>query len=36
MYSKSIGMHYEIELLGRECMINHIRFQNFMIKEYRG
>lgn len=36
MYSKSIGMHYEIELLGRECKTNHIRFQNFMIKEYRG
>ncbi|MFP4186604.1 MAG: Wadjet anti-phage system protein JetA family protein [Acholeplasmataceae bacterium] len=36
MYSKSIGMHYEIELLGRECKNNHIRFQNFVIKEYRG
>ncbi len=32
LYSKSIGMHYDVELTGRECNNNFITFQNFLIK----
>jgi len=32
LYSKSIGMHYDIELLGKEVKNNFVTFQNFRIK----
>jgi len=35
LYSKSVGMHYDVELLGKECKNNFITFQNFKIKEVR-
>jgi hypothetical protein len=35
LYSKSVGMHYDIELLGKECKNNFVTFQNFKIKEVR-
>jgi hypothetical protein len=28
-------MHYDIELLGKECKNNFVTFQNFKIKEVR-
>lgn len=33
LYSKSVGMHYDIELLGKEVKNNFVSFQNFRIKE---
>lgn len=35
LYSKSVGMHYDIEPLGRECKNNFVTFQNFRIKEVK-
>jgi hypothetical protein len=35
LYSKSIGMHYDVELMGKECKNNFVTFQNFRIKEVR-
>ncbi len=35
LYSKSVGMHYDIELMGKDCKNNDITFQNFKIKEVR-
>lgn len=35
LYSKSIGMHYEVEVLKDMAKINEISFQNFKIKEVR-
>ena len=32
LYSKSVGMHYDIEVLGKEVKNNFITFQNFKIK----
>ena len=32
LYSKSIGMHYDVELLDHECRNNFITFKNFKIK----
>ena len=32
LYSKSIGMHYDIEVLGKEVRNNFVTFQNFKIK----
>lgn len=33
LYSKSVGMHYDIELLGKVCTNRFVTFQNFLIKE---
>ena len=35
LYSKSVGMHYDVEPLGKECKNNFVTFQNFKIKEVR-
>ena len=35
LYSKSVGMHYDVQLLGKECKNNFVTFQNFRIKEVR-
>ena len=35
LYSKSVGMHYDVELLGKPCQNNFITFQNFKIKEVK-
>lgn len=35
LYSKSVGMHYDVELLGKPCTNNFVTFQNFRIKEVR-
>ncbi len=35
LYSKSVGMHYDVEPLGRECKNNFVTFQNFKIKEVK-
>lgn len=35
LYSKSEGMYYDCELLGKECTNNFVTFQNFRIKEVR-
>jgi hypothetical protein len=35
LYSKSIGMHYDVEPLGKECKNNFVTFQNFRIKEVK-
>ncbi|MFA6800906.1 MAG: Wadjet anti-phage system protein JetA family protein [Acholeplasmataceae bacterium] len=32
LYSKSVGMHYEVLLTGEECKNNFVTFQNFLIK----
>ena len=32
LYSKSVGMHYDIKLLDHKCKVNFITFQNFVIK----
>ncbi|MDX9691874.1 MAG: DUF5716 family protein [Acholeplasmataceae bacterium] len=32
LYSKSVGMHYDIELMGKEVKNNFVTFQNFRIK----
>jgi hypothetical protein len=32
LYSKSVGMHYDIEVLGKEVKNNFVTFQNFRIK----
>lgn len=32
LYSKSIGMHYDIELTGQTVKNNYVTFQNFLIK----
>ena len=32
LYSKSVGMHYDIELLKEEVKNNFVTFQNFKIK----
>ena len=33
LYSKSVGMHYDVEPLGKEVKNNFVSFQNFRIKE---
>ncbi|MFA5560274.1 MAG: Wadjet anti-phage system protein JetA family protein [Acholeplasmataceae bacterium] len=33
LYSKSIGMKYDVELLKHECTNNFVTFRNFLIKE---
>ena len=35
LYSKSIGMHYDVDPLGKECRNNFVTFQNFRIKEVK-
>lgn len=35
LYSKSVGMHYDVELMGKECTNNFVTFQNFRIKEVK-
>ncbi|MBU1093363.1 MAG: hypothetical protein KKH01_02760 [Firmicutes bacterium] len=35
LYSKSVGMHYDVEPLGKECKNNFVTFQNFRIKEVK-
>lgn len=35
LYSKSVGMHYDIDLLDKEVKNNFVTFQNFLIKEVR-
>ncbi|MBU1141609.1 MAG: hypothetical protein KKG64_03710, partial [Firmicutes bacterium] len=35
LYSKSVGMHYDVEPLGKECRNNFITFENFRIKEVK-
>ncbi|MBN2300467.1 MAG: hypothetical protein JXC31_04675 [Acholeplasmataceae bacterium] len=35
LYSKSIGMHYDVVPLGKECRNNFVTFQNFRIKEVK-
>jgi hypothetical protein len=32
LYSKSVGMHYDVEVLSKECKNNFVTFQNFRIK----
>jgi hypothetical protein len=33
LYSKSVGMHYDVELMSKACKSNFVTFQNFKIKE---
>ncbi|PKK93387.1 MAG: hypothetical protein CVV61_04900 [Tenericutes bacterium HGW-Tenericutes-6] len=35
LYSKSVGMHYDVEVLNKEVKNNFVTFQNFRIKEVR-
>ena len=35
LYSKSVGMHYDVELLGKDVKNNFVTFQNFRIKEVK-
>ena len=35
LYSKSVGMHYDVELMNKECTNNFVTFQNFRIKEVK-
>lgn len=35
LYSKSVGMHYDVELLNHECQNHFVTFQNFRIKEVK-
>ncbi|MBE0700216.1 MAG: hypothetical protein IH571_00865 [Acholeplasmataceae bacterium] len=32
LYSKSVGMHYDVQVLGKVCNNNFVSFQNFRIK----
>ncbi len=35
LYSKSVGMHYDVEVLNKPCTNNFVTFQNFRIKEVK-